>query len=117
MESNGIRDKVQLSQTTADVLMTSGKAHWLKPRDQLIEAKGKGSMQTYWLNLGTKKAFSATTDNSEDVDDGTGLCDDPSRQATSNHDDDDEFNEKQERLVDWMVEILVERLKTMVCMD
>jgi Adenylate and Guanylate cyclase catalytic domain len=45
MESNGIRDKVQLSQSTADILMTAGKGHWIKPREELIEAKGKGSMQ------------------------------------------------------------------------
>jgi Adenylate and Guanylate cyclase catalytic domain len=49
MESNSIKNRIQVSQKTADLLMAAGKGHWLTARDTLVEAKGKGKMQTYWL--------------------------------------------------------------------
>ena len=49
MESTGEKSRIQLSSTTATLLRDSGKGHWLKARDDLVEAKGKGKMQTYWL--------------------------------------------------------------------
>lgn len=40
MESNGIRNKIHVSQTTADLLVAAGKKHWVTKRLELIEAKG-----------------------------------------------------------------------------
>ena len=51
MESNGQKGKIQVSQTTADLLIAAGKDKWLTPREDLIEAKGKGKMQCYWVDL------------------------------------------------------------------
>ena len=42
MESNGQRGRIHVSQATADLLKTGGKEHWLRKRDDLVEAKGKG---------------------------------------------------------------------------
>lgn len=50
MESTGVKGRIQISQETADLLVGHGKAHWLKPREDLIVAKGKGEMRTYWLD-------------------------------------------------------------------
>jgi len=49
MESTGQRNLIQVSQTTADMIITTGKQHWLTPRVEQVMAKGKGKMQTYWL--------------------------------------------------------------------
>lgn len=49
MESNGKRGKIQVSETTASRLRQAGKEAWLTPREDLVEAKGKGKMQTYWV--------------------------------------------------------------------
>ena len=49
MESNGERNKIQVSQATADLIIAGGKGHWLTARADLIKAKGKGDLQTYWL--------------------------------------------------------------------
>jgi class 3 adenylate cyclase len=49
MESTGERNKLQVSQATADQLMEAGKAYWVKQRDKLVAAKGKGEVQTYWI--------------------------------------------------------------------
>ena len=47
MESSGIPGRIQVSQATADALALRGKSHWLTPREEVIEAKGLGRVQTY----------------------------------------------------------------------
>mmetsp|Transcript_10346 Transcript_10346/g.22776 ORF Transcript_10346/g.22776 Transcript_10346/m.22776 type:complete len:1195 (-) Transcript_10346:89-3673(-) len=49
MESNGMKGMIQMSQETADLLTAAGKGSWIFPREDKIVAKGKGSLQTYWL--------------------------------------------------------------------
>ncbi len=49
MESTGEKNMIQVSQDTADLLTSAGKGHWLVPRDNPVSAKGKGLVETYWL--------------------------------------------------------------------
>lgn len=49
MESTGQRNKIQCSQATADLLVAGGKKHWVHTRDDVVHAKGKGNVQTYWI--------------------------------------------------------------------
>lgn len=49
MESNGVKSKIQVSQATADELLEAGKEDWLVAREELVSAKGKGDMQTYFV--------------------------------------------------------------------
>eukprot|EP00980_Cylindrotheca_fusiformis_P012967 scaffold3236_cov66-Cylindrotheca_fusiformis.AAC.33 len=49
MESSGCRNRVQLSQTTADLLSKAGYSKMIEPRAEKIFVKGKGEMQSYWL--------------------------------------------------------------------
>ena len=49
MESTGEKNMIQVSQDTADLLTSAGKGHWLVARDNPVSAKGKGLVQTYWL--------------------------------------------------------------------
>lgn len=51
MESNGEAGLIQCSEATADCLRKSGKEFWLIPRKDHIEVKGKGMMQTYWVQV------------------------------------------------------------------
>ena len=44
MESNGIRDKIHVSQDTAELLYAAGKSKWVTPREEKIHAKGKGEV-------------------------------------------------------------------------
>jgi hypothetical protein len=50
MESNGIRGRIHVSQQTADELIASGKQAWILRREDKIVAKGKGELQTYFVN-------------------------------------------------------------------
>jgi class 3 adenylate cyclase len=55
MESNGTRGRIHVSQSTADELIARGKEQWVTPREDKIVAKGKGEMQTYWVQIKTGK--------------------------------------------------------------
>ena len=49
IESSGEKGKVHISESTATFIVAAGKQHWLTPRAELVTAKGKGQMQTFWL--------------------------------------------------------------------
>jgi class 3 adenylate cyclase len=51
IESTGESGRIHLSQETADLIIKGGKQAWVQRRAQQVTAKGKGTMQTYWLTL------------------------------------------------------------------
>jgi len=51
VESTGQRNKIQVSKETADLLNASGMGDQLKRRTELVSAKGKGKLQTFWLKV------------------------------------------------------------------
>ena len=50
MESMGQAEMIRVSQATADLLIEGGLQDWVLPRDESIHAKGKGRLETYWLD-------------------------------------------------------------------
>jgi class 3 adenylate cyclase len=50
MESLGIKGRIQVSQSTADEIVQAGKQAWIIPRQDKIKAKGKGELQTYFMD-------------------------------------------------------------------
>jgi hypothetical protein len=83
MESHGIVGKIQISQATADLLIEARKDHWLVAREEQVEAKGKGLMQTYWAEPGGPGGKSKLPDPLSD-----------------------QIDPKTERLVNWNVVVL-----------
>jgi hypothetical protein len=49
IETTGERDRIHVSESTAQLLLEAGKKSWLQKRDEVVTAKGKGDMTTYWL--------------------------------------------------------------------
>jgi len=93
IESSGATGRIQVSEATAELLRKGGKGHWVKPREHLVNAKGKGPMQTYWAT--------------------------PKDQAASTHQDshtgeDSEIEQRRHRLIDWNVEMLSRLIKQIV---
>lgn len=43
--------RIHVSKTTADALIAQGKSRWLEARPDMVHAKGKGEMQTFWLTI------------------------------------------------------------------
>jgi len=59
MESHGKPKCIHVSEETAELLRGHGRGAWLTKREDLVEAKGKGKLQTYWV-----RATSAAASNS-----------------------------------------------------
>ena len=60
MESTGAPNRIQVSLDTADLLTAAGKGHWLSQREDRVFAKGKGEMQTYWVEPRNKTDMNAS---------------------------------------------------------
>jgi hypothetical protein len=100
MESTGRRGRIHISKTTADLIIAAGKGHWVKPREDIVEAKGKGTMQTYWLNpAATKGSSVASSEGAVSAR----IYSSPVKDVG-----------KEERLVQWMVDMLTEHMKKIV---
>jgi hypothetical protein len=117
VESTGLRNRIHLSQETADLIKAGGKEGWLIARQDVVVAKGKGEMKTFWLlpkekvsdadynelkaltaesNSSSKKTATATVLETAII---------PSRTQVS---------PKISRLVDWNVDVLKRLLKVIV---
>jgi len=68
MESNGEKNRIHVSAATADLLVAAGKGLWVKKRTDLVEAKGKGKMQTYWVEPASAASQHSSSHMSSDVD-------------------------------------------------
>ena len=117
MESTGMRDKIQISQDTADLLVASGKKSWITLREDDVNASGKGDMKTYWVDLGKRGVMERKGSNTA-LEDVSG---DASLSSADLTDADDDGNAagpsasaKIARLIDWNVDVLVHLLKSIV---
>lgn len=50
MESTSLPNGIQVSSTTAELLQQAGYGSWVSLRKDIVHAKGKGRLQTYWCN-------------------------------------------------------------------
>ena len=124
VESTGMRNRIHISEETANLLETASKGHWIKPREDLVHAKGKGELKTFWLicedaaggserNGGTPTSdvrcstmalTSLTTSNPEI----------PETVVESAIPEKTELSPKMLRLVDWNAEVLQRLLKLII---
>lgn len=117
MESTGKKNFIQVSQSTADQLIEAGKESWITPREDLVSAKGKGQIQTYWVTTKTRRNTSSSgTDPESDTRSGNGLSSldnapKPSLPKINDLEHQPRQNKKLSRLVDWQTDILAKLLK------
>lgn len=101
-----MRNRIQISTVTANLLTQAGKSHWVQPRKDGVHAKGKGVLSTFWLDPTSKGADVSGSSNGSE----TGAKS-SSEQALIGKDND---ISQQNRLVDWMVDLLVGDIKKIV---
>ena len=109
MESTGKRGFIQCSQATADVLSEAGKGHWIKPREEKVHAKGKGELQTYWIEV-----TSGQQRRSSDELSGDGTVHDGQSKIWGKEDEIPEVvtqRARHQRLIDYNVDLLAQHLK------
>ena len=79
MESTGESNRIQISESTAKLIEQAGKGHWLIPREEFVEAKGKGMLKTFWLGYERSKSTISSVPkslgtSSNDNDDNEDFC-------------------------------------------
>eukprot|EP00977_Amphora_coffeiformis_P021283 scaffold9134_cov170-Amphora_coffeaeformis.AAC.7 len=108
IESTSFGNKIQVSQETADLIAAAGKRKWLSQRKDIVVAKGKGALQTFWLNIdGSRddnKSESGASDETHSIETTS-----EGRQTKTRM-----LEEKTRRLIDWNVDVLKRLLKEIV---
>jgi Adenylate and Guanylate cyclase catalytic domain len=124
IESTGKRDRVHLSEQTALQLIKHGKEDWIVRREDMIEAKGKGKLVTFWLKLATggndRNGGSVVTSSELGDDERVRLLNqgpdlETNRWSVEMPDSKpNEIEKRDQRLVQWNSEILLELLHQVV---
>jgi len=129
MESAGKRNRIHVSGVTADLLFkerTSKK--WISLRSEMVSLKGKGEMQTYWLetkaetNRREKKGAASYKGMEMDAINEINEYDYENSSSTYESESEDDMKDRSsleemskiERLVEWNVEILAQLLQQIV---
>jgi hypothetical protein len=105
-----------MSQETTDLLIAAGKSQWLRARQEKVNAKGKGELQTYWLDLHQDSAIKSTSSGSEHSIKNTDQPEDASGVTTPHSVMAAPIStaaEKHQRLISWNTDILA-RLLTQI---
>jgi class 3 adenylate cyclase len=114
IESTGKSNHIHLSSDTAELIKNAGKLNWLQKRDEVVYAKGKGEMETYWLVLRAHKSGSSRSGSSHTSDDSGEIAAPRSfaRDDILNPDKvESPFTAKVQRLIEWNVGVLADLLK------
>jgi class 3 adenylate cyclase len=118
VETTGAPNKIHLSSDTAELLTASGKGHWVQMRSEKVVAKGKGELQTYWLDMkGTSSRSQTSGSVSSDANSRDNLAR-LERVASQLHVEEasetSSITSKQLRLVDWNADIMKRLLREIV---
>lgn len=103
---------IQITESTAEHIKAAGKAHWISPRADMINAKGKGILKTFWVNPHAYKAESESNGSASGDN-----CKEKQNLHESSLFVESEISDvhaKKERLVGWIVEVLQERIQSVV---
>ena len=108
MEGSGSRNMIHISKSTKSYLEEDGKGHWARERESQVTLKGKGLVQTYWLECSPEApspAFDSDGGANTAVSFTTGK--ETAKSLSS---------KRTERLVEWVVDVLSQQLKKIVAM-
>ena len=125
MESTSEKNRIQLSQATADLLIKDGKEHWVSMRKDLVSVKGKGEMQTFFALLRNTHASDGSVSGASRSSGVSSNESSGGKQSIGWGIGDNEDNlilslppmsrsAKNKRLIDWNVEMLTQQLKRIV---
>uniref|UniRef100_A0A7S3DMI4 Guanylate cyclase domain-containing protein n=1 Tax=Entomoneis paludosa TaxID=265537 RepID=A0A7S3DMI4_9STRA len=109
MESTGMRDRIHISQETADLIIAASKSHWVVPREDVVVAKGKGEMRTFWLLPRDDVAPStkASSETNDELPQSESVEPDPMPQVVTSQ----VKSDKIQRMIDWNCDILLQLLR------
>jgi class 3 adenylate cyclase len=107
MESSSAANKIHASRQTVSCLAEANKGSWAHPREDKVHLKGKGILQTFWLDPGREKALRRSSSLL------TAPLSVPASPLEMASGDVDGLQRKQ-RLIKWNVEVLHDLLNRLV---
>jgi Adenylate and Guanylate cyclase catalytic domain len=120
METTGLPNMIHVSSEFVCCLEDGGKSHWASPREDKVLVKGKGYLQTYFLDLKNSDTTSSNGDarlvqgNTESVVTTSTLSNEPCASKIAFQYSAKKDNNKIDRLVEWNVDLLTNLLKEIV---
>jgi Adenylate and Guanylate cyclase catalytic domain len=113
MESTGVKHRIHISSDTAELLQAAGKENWIEKRKEMIEVKGKGFQNTFWVKLRAESASHGSASVTDGEEGTAGIAEQsiPNAFGRSSHTKDSTEDMKLARLVDWNVAVLAQRLR------
>lgn len=116
MESTGIKSRIQMSATTAQLLIDGGKGKWLEKRPDKVDVKGKGLQQTYFYKLPvTRQETASVVSTSEEENKTNGLQKSIEKKSSGNIQSlEYRVPNKTQRLITWNTAVLSRRVKAIL---
>lgn len=119
METTGAGGKIHVSLDTADLLISAGKAHWLEERKDVVHAKGKGALKTFWVRVNKGNNYATSVTESGTSSGGSVSVAEVEHEGVSANElgiqeifvASPTITEKYARLIDWNTEILFRILR------
>lgn len=111
MESTGVKNRIQMSTTTAQLLIDRGKGKWIDKRPERVDVKGKGLQETYFFKQSSGKQETASVISGSLGDTDTGTLDPTPASLQSL---DNRISSKTQRLIKWNTEVLSRRIKAIL---
>jgi len=108
MEQTGRPGRIQISSETAELVVKAGKGHWLHMREECVEAKGKGSLRTFWLSCADDTSVGQSLMGQSLASSDHESCSDSLLSSSGG------LQSRTARLIDWNVETLGRLLKQIV---
>lgn len=68
MERTSAKNKIHVSEATAELLRQAGKIRWLHPRESKIFLKGKGDVQTYYISPKDGRSTNGSSSNTDETE-------------------------------------------------
>jgi class 3 adenylate cyclase len=102
LQSAGLPGRMHVSQQTAMLLTNTDQSDWVVPRHDRVSLKGKGCLQTYWLDPPSERLELP-------VNSFAGA----KRRGSNNDDSIAEVSHRRERLIKWNVQTLSGLLETL----
>jgi hypothetical protein len=110
LESTGAKNRIHVSQETANLIIAAGKASWVTPREQKVHAKGIGEIQSYWIyTKGDTERSSVASGTTGDIEEDANEVIDSKR-----FEETEQVALKNLRVRDWTAEILLRLVKEIV---
>jgi len=113
VESSGAANRIHLSQETAECLITAGKTHWIVAREDVVTAKGKGELKTYWLELKGQSGASHRS-GSTDRSDGDDVNREELETGLGNGKVANDLDSRTLSLVSWNTDVLAKLLRQII---